>query len=422
MNAQGPVRSDSRGVPFFRRFSTKSRKATKGLIAVAVFTPLILAGRGRLAALAESHRVEPEPASPPTVRVMELEEEVVEVGWRYSAIVKELRRADLSFRVGGTLEYLLQVEGPGGVARDVHEGDEVTRGTVLARLDPGDYRRQRDVAAEKLETARAKQAQVESEAELARIELGRAEQLYRRGAGTTSDLDTARARALSTAAASTAARRDIASSEIELQQAEADLGYCTLAVPFDRATVASRSVDNFERVAADAPAFTLMDLSSQLIAFEVPDGLVGKLSMGQAVEVTAEALPGQRFEGVVHKIASTADPRTRTYAIELRIDGPEGLLPGMVATAHFRRDRTAFLLPITAMAAGETAGTGAVYRVEKDGETTVARLVPVEFEDVLDDRVAVRVSADKDGLRPGDRVVSAGVHRLHDGEAVRPAE
>jgi RND family efflux transporter MFP subunit len=392
---------------------------TKGILAVAVLTPLILIGRGRLAALAESHKIEPEAAAPPTVRLTSLEETIVDAGSRYSAIVKEVRHAELSFRVPGTLEYLLQVEGPGRVPRDLHEGDRVAKGTILARLDPSDYRRERDLAAERLETARARLEQLKSEADLARIELTRADMLLKRNAGTTADLDAARSRAIATAAAVDGASRDTAGAEIELTQAEANLSYCTLEAPFDGATVAARRVDTFERVGANEPAFVLMDLSSLLIDFEVPDSLVGSLAIGQAIEVTAEALPGRKFEGVVHLIGSTADPRTRSYAIELRIDRPEGLRPGMVATAHFRRERRAHLLPVTALTAGAESGMAAVFRVERKGSSTIARLVPVEFEDVLDDRVAVRVESSS-SLKPGDPVVAAGVHRLHDGMEVRP--
>jgi multidrug efflux pump subunit AcrA (membrane-fusion protein) len=47
--------------------------------------------------------------------------------------------------------------------------------------------------------------------------------------------------------------------------------------------------------------------------------------------------------------------------------------------------------------------------------------VPVEFDAVLDNRVAVR-DGGPDGLKPGDRVVATGIHRLHDGEAVLVVE
>ncbi len=218
------------------------------------------------------------------------------------------------------------------------------------------------------------------------------------------------------------ARRDVESSRISLQQAEANLEYCTLTAPFDRAMVAARMIENFERVDAGQRAFLLLDLSSVVVSFSVPDGMVGRLAIGQPVEVTCDALSGRRFAGLIHKIGSTADAQTRTYAVEVRVDRPEGLRPGMVATAHFRRERRAFLLPLTAVAAGE-GRTIAVYRVSSGGGKSVARRVPVGFDDVLDNRLAVRLDPETaNGLRPGDLVVATGVHRLRDGEVVKVAE
>jgi multidrug resistance efflux pump len=72
--------------------------------------------------------------------------------------------------------------------------------------------------------------------------------------------------------------------------------------------------------AAGQRAFLLLDLSSVVVSFSVPDGMVGQLAIGQPVDVTCDALSGRRFAGLIHKIGST-----RTYAVEVRVDRPEGL-------------------------------------------------------------------------------------------------
>ena len=123
----------------------------------------------------------------------------------------------------------------------------------------------------------------------------------------------------------------------------------------------------------------------------------------------------------MHKIASTADSRTRTYPIEVRVDHPDGLRPGMVATVVFRKEARAYLLPLTSVAQGRfgpvvdgLSGRGRRGPVGR-------RQVPMAFDDVLDNKVAVRMG-EPDGLRPGDRVVATGVHRLRDGQVVRVVE
>jgi len=94
----------------------------------------------------------------------------------------------------------------------------------------------------------------------------------------------------------------------------------------------------------------------------------------------------------------------------------------MVANVHIHKEQRAHLLPLTAIAPG--AGEGKrfeVYRVDSENGKTVARRTPVTLEAVLDNRVAVRIGPG-DSLKPGQRVVATGIHRLHDGEAVQVVE
>jgi len=406
---------------FFGHLLTNRRKLTRGLIAFVTVACLTATGRWLLAGMAESREPKPGPTPPMAVRVASLSEEVVAAGIRYTAVVKELHKVELSFRVAGTVERLHQVEGPGKQLRNVHEGDQLTRGTVIAQLDTDDYRRDRGMAAERLAAAEARVVQAQSDAELAEIEYRRAEQLSRRSAISTAEVDASRAKMRNTGALSVAARREVASAKLSLEQADVNLRYCTLTVPFERASVAARYVEANERVTANQRAFLLIDVSSVVIAFGVPDTLVSRLEIGQTVDVDCDALPNTRFAGVIHKIASMADPVTRTYPIEVRVDQPRGLRPGMVASVHFRQDRKANLLPLTSVAPGDAKQPYVVYRVVEEAGRLLARQVPVQLEGILDNRVAIRIDP-LIGLARGDRVVVTGIHRLHDGEVVQVVE
>jgi RND family efflux transporter MFP subunit len=360
---------------------------------------------------------------PTTVRVVTLAPEVVLSALHYSAAVKEFEKAELSFRLGGTVESLLQVAGPDGQMHRVHEGDRVPGCAALARLDPADYRRERDEAVEKQASVKAQLAKDEADSELAQVEFRRVDNLARRGSATASEHDTARARRRTTAAAVESDRRAVESARIKLQQTEANLGYCTLASPFAEGTVAARYVDAGQRVAANQKVFLVLDLTRVLIAFAVPDTLVGQLALGQNVDITCDALPAERFRGFVHMIGSVADPQTRTFAVEVRIDEPRGLRPGMIATAWLRREVRVCLLPLSAVVPGGGAGRYEVFRVVREGGRTLARRTAVEFDDVVDNRVAVRLGSGADpGLVIGDRIVATGNHRLEDGQPVQIEE
>lgn len=410
--------SAPRRASFFGSIPTKCRKTTISAVIVVIGTVVILQGRWWFAAIAESARPQMGHVEPPSVRVLSLTEEVITPEMTYSAVAKELRRTSLAFRVGGTLEYLLPVAGPDGVLRDVHEGDVVSKGTVIARLDTADFIREVNQAAERLATVEEKLKQLEADEELAKSVLRRTEAVVRQKAGVAADLDSAKAKALSSSAAKTGTQREVASAKVALEQAEANLKYCTLTVPFDVATIESRQVQNYESVAAGRAAFTLLDLSGLLVSFSVPDTVVGKLEIGQSIDATADALPGHRFTGRVQKISSSSDPQTRTYLVELRLDHPSVLRPGMVVTVHFRSQQTATLLPLTALTAGEHSGSAAVYRVENDGDTQLVRRVPIEIDGVVDDRVIVKAGSGR-ALNKGELIVTSGVHRLHDGQTVK---
>ncbi|HWB11597.1 MAG TPA: efflux RND transporter periplasmic adaptor subunit [Pirellulales bacterium] len=356
--------------------------------------------------------------TPTSVRVTSVAPEIVTPGRRYGGVVREIGRATLSFRVSGTVRDMRQVMGAGGREHALHEGDRVMTGAALASIDSADYRREQLLAVEQLAIAEARLAQLETESELAKLELRRIGQLVRRGSVTDAELDTIRSRQRSTAAAVDGARRDVESARIHLEQAEADLASCTLFSPLEAGTVAARYIEVGERVAASEPAFLLLDLSSVVIAFGVPDTVVGRLQLGQVLQVSCEALPGQNFRGIIHKIAPAADLATRTYAVEVRVDDPQDLRPGMIATVAIDEELREFLLPLAAIVPKASDGSYEVFRVAEENGRPIVHRVPVEFEDLIDDRVTVRIG-DGTALKAGDRIVATGTHRLYDGQQVQ---
>jgi multidrug efflux pump subunit AcrA (membrane-fusion protein) len=58
-----------------------------------------------------------------------------------------------------------------------------------------------------------------------------------------------------------------------------------------------------------------------------------------------------------------------------------------------------------------------VFRVMEEGGRSFVHRTPVEFDDVIDNQVTVNVG-DGTSLKPGDRVVVTGTHRLYDGQQI----
>jgi len=337
----------------------------------------------------------------------------------FSATVKELQKVDLSFKIAGTVEHLHQVSDAGAAAvRDVQVGDEVPAGAVLARLDEADYRRRWNAACEKLAKAESQLVAATADAELAVKDLARCRELSAKGADTQVNLDAAERRRITTQAAVVSAERDIEAARIEQQQAQDDLDNCALVVPpLGRAYVAEKYVECNERVAPARSAFLLIDVSKVRVAFGVPDLLVGHLEPGQEVPVVADSLGGQQLTGRISKISPAADLRTRSFLVEVTIDEPGALKPGMIVTTRLGRRQQGLLVPMTAIQRGRTRAGFVLYKVASQAGSTCVHECPVELDGVYDNQIHIR-SGESSAVVVGDAVVSVGAWRLCDGQSV----
>jgi RND family efflux transporter MFP subunit len=357
---------------------------------------------------------------PIAVQVQAIREESFSTETRYSATVKELQKADLSFKVAGTIQEFYQVPDPNSSQpRDVQVGDAVPPDVVLAQLDDADYRRKWNSAREQLAKAESQRVAAAADAELAAKDLKRAEALTEKGAGTKENLDAAERRQITANAALVSAERDVDAARIAEQQAEDDLNNCALKVPtMALAYVAEKYVERSERVAAAKPAFLLIDVSKVRVAFGVPDSRVTELQLGQNLPVTAEALGEQAFQGRISKISPSADLRTRTFLIEVTIDEPGKLRPGMIVTTSIGENRSGLLVPMTAIQRGVKKDEFIVYRIVPENGQSVARACRVQLDGVFDNRIHVPTGPGTD-LAVDDQVVVVGAWRLHEGQPVR---
>lgn len=379
------------------------------LVSVLLFS--LVCGCGR--------KQEPAPL-PVAVQVATLTNETVACQMRFSAIVREWQQVDLSFKVPGTVKDLLQVPAAGASLRDVQEGDIVSADLrqPLARLDDSDYQRQRTAAAERLAQVQAKEQAVVARLTAAESDYRRVKAMWERKAVPDQSMDEARARRDSIEAEQEGTRREIAGASVALQQADDDLQNCTLTVSIPRATIARRLVEPHERIPAGQPVFQIMDLSRLRVAFGVPDTKLGEFRLGQSLKVLADAFPGESFAGQVAKIYPAADAKTRTFEIEVSIDQPRGLKPGMVVTILGGCEESMVLLPLTAVQRGSRPDEFVVYAVSREQGRQTARRRRVDWDGVYDNRLRI-VDGPASEVHAGDTVVVSGAVRLTDGQIVR---
>lgn len=350
-------------------------------------------------------------APPRAVRVQAVTLRPVAQSARYSGVLEARAQLDLAFRVPGRVASVGQVTLPGLPPRPLQEGDVVKAGDVLATLDLDDLRSQRSAAAAgadstaaQVRTARTALAQSEREA-------ARAKKLFANGDLAQADLDRAEAAAASAGSSLASIEAQHQSRLDQLTLSRSTLTDATLRSPID-GVVARKAIDPGELVSPNMPVFSIVDVAELKVVFGVPDTRVNLVHLGQAVTVVVEALPGRTLAATVSKVAPTADPALRTYAVELRLTGTPGLRPGMTATALLGDEgrQDAPVLPLSAVVRNPDGPGYVVFGVK--GDSTV-ELIPIEVADLLENDVVVA-----SGLAAGRRVVVDGAQFLRAGEVV----
>ncbi|MDE2262112.1 MAG: efflux RND transporter periplasmic adaptor subunit [Gammaproteobacteria bacterium] len=162
------------------------------------------------------------------------------------------------------------------------------------------------------------------------------------------------------------------------------------------------------------PIVTLESVDPIYVDFRLPQDDLARVAVGQTVHVTADAFPGNAFEGKITSIDPLVDPSTRNFQAEATIDNPEHkLLPGMfVRTSVDAGAKQRYLtLPQTAITYNPYGET--VYLVRKPakaGAHPTAQLIFVTLGPTRGDQVAV-----VKGLNAGETVVSSGQMKIKNG-------
>ncbi|MGG6236997.1 efflux RND transporter periplasmic adaptor subunit [Nodosilinea sp. AN01ver1] len=373
-----------------------------------------------------------------------------DVARAYTGEIAALRSSDLGFNRSGELVEVL-----------VAEGDRVSAGQALARLDTQSLltqRRQleaqlaqaqaqlleleRGARQEVIAVAQAQVRDVENQLALQRQQQERREFLYERGAISKEQLDE-----FSFGAEALAARRDSAQSSLNellngtrpeqvaaqqavVQQLEAsiaslavDLNKSTLKAPF-AGIVSAQPVDEGAVVGAGQMVVRLVESVAPEARIGMPTSAASRLQKGDTVTINLET---ERYSATVKALLPEIDPDTRTQIVVFQLE-PEAigrLNPGQTARVELSETlpTSGLWLPTEALTQ-DLRGLWSAYAVvpaepapEPDGEAYQVQPKAVEILHQESDRVLVQGA-----LQAGDRIVASGVHRLVPGQQVRPIE
>ncbi len=329
------------------------------------------------------------------------------------------RRASVSSKGTGRLEWL-----------GVQEGQRVSEGEVIARLENRDVAASRDQAAAAVKAAEANLAQGEAELADAAAALKRARELAAKEFVSIAAVDAAEARFNKAAAAVKTLQAQIAVAQANLRAASVALDQTLIRAPFAGIVLTKNAnvgdiLTPFSSAAGTTGAVvTMADMSTLEVEADVSEGSIAKIAVGQPAEIQLDAFPDLRLGGTVSRIVPTVDRSKATLLVKVKFDAIDPrALPDMSAKIAFlsRPLTEAERRPVPAVrpeAVIRGDGGEAVFVVqpaagEKGGAAAgkVAR-TPVKTGDRIGDLVRV------EGLAPGTRVVVQPPPQLADGATV----
>jgi len=165
---------------------------------------------------------------------------------------------------------------------------------------------------------------------------------------------------------------------------------------------------------------TLQTVDPIYIDFNVPQGQLSAIALGQTVSITSDGLPNQSFSGKVTAVDTKVDQTTRNVIVEATVANPKQLLlPGMFARAAVASGATQHYLTVPQTAVtynpyGTTVFIAAKGKSDQRQEVLTAQQTFVTAGPTRGDQIAIL-----SGLKEGDLVITSGQMKLKNGSPVK---
>ena len=339
-------------------------------ISIIALAALVLAGCGQKKdsqSQAQQAAIAAQPKAQ-TVKVQPAAKQEVKQDGTYSATVQAFAVNNIAPQSGGRIQKI-----------NVEVGDYVGKGQILAEMD----RVQLDQAKLRLSNAET--------------ELGRLKQLYEQGGLAQSDYEAAEL------------NYKVSKSTYD------NLVENTILRSPITGVVTARYYDRGDMYGMASPIFTVQQITPVKILVGISEGDNTKVSKGDKVTLSVDALPGKTFAGTIKRIYPTIDPMTHTVNVEVQVPNTDRQLrPGMYAKVNvtFGHNRS-IVVPDAAVVRLQGSGQRNVFVVE-DGiavqkEVSLGRHFDGQYE-ILS------------GLEEGEQVVVKGGSALRNGAQVEVIE
>jgi RND family efflux transporter MFP subunit len=330
----------------------------------------------------------PQPVAEPlrAVKVMTVQAGGLQSRHEFAGDVRARTESRLGFRVAGKITQ-----------RHAEVGQHVKAGTVLAQLDPQDYRLAADAA-------RAQVAAATTNRDLAAADFKRFQTLREQNFISGAELE----------------RREttLKAAQAQLEQAQAQLAsqgnqarYTSLVADVS-GVVTAVEAEPGQVVSAGTPVVRIAADGPRDVVFSVPEDKLAGVRAGLPVGVRAWA-SSTELQGRIREVAASADPVTRTYPVKVSLEGAQQPPLGATVTVIPQLPGVAALqvIKIPTSALRQEGQGSAVWVLDRQTMTVKSQPVQVATADGNDAVIAT-------GLSPGMTIVTAGVHVLSPGQKV----
>lgn len=260
-----------------------------------------------------------------TENVLVVSAEEIAAGPSLSGTLVAEQEAQVRAEMGGQVLQVMADQGQG-----------VSRGQVLARIDDAAMRQQ-------LISAQSAVRSADQAVDLARRNVERNQTLAAAGAVADRDLELARNQLASS-------QSQLAAARAQLSTVQEQLSKSTVRSPIG-GIVSARAVTAGDVVQPGGALFTVIDPGSMRLEASVPAADLGQVRVGAPVRFTVTGYPGQTFTGTVRRINPAADPATRQVPVTVSIPNTGGnLVSGLFAEGRVQAEaRQGVAVPASAV-------------------------------------------------------------------------
>jgi RND family efflux transporter MFP subunit len=330
----------------------------KKLAGLSIGAAIVLVTAGSMTfAKQEGHAAAPKAQAPVAASTYIVEPRTIESVVTAAGALMSKNTSVLSSKVMGRVSYL-----------GVQDGDQVSAGKLLIRIESGEI------------TAQAVQAQAAYNN--AKLQYDRIKSLYDAKASTQIEMDQATL-GLETAQAGLTAAKSMES-------------YTVITAPIAGQVVEKR-INLGEMAMPGQPLLKIEDNRNLRLEVTVREMDIMHIQPGKAVKIMIDAMPGREIAAKVSQVVSASDVRTHSFIVKVDVPAEKGLITGMYGKAFFSIGRReAIVVPKSAVV--EMSGISGVYIVSAEGNAVFQM---VQLGETQGNSVEV-VS----GLKKGDRVIA----------------